>query len=114
MFKQNETNFFNKSVAFRVPDSSDVGWPLDTIYGSGSWPEEMWAGSAPAQNLAAGLHGWAMGRVVEAILPLFFHNPAAGQNFMANSRKKIQQQYIQSRETESLELEGGVETKREK
>lgn len=62
MFKQNETNFFNKSVAFRVPDSNDVGWPLDTIYGSGSWLEEMWAGGVPAQNLAAGLQGWAMGR----------------------------------------------------
>lgn len=32
----------------------------------------------------------------------------AEQNFMANGRKKkIQQQYIQSREIESLELEGG-------
>lgn len=113
MFKQNETNFFNKSVAFRVPDSNDVGWPLDTIYGSGSWLEEMWAGGVPAQNLAAGLQGWATGR--RSNFASFFHNPVAGQNFMANSRKKnIQQQYIQSREIESLELEGGSGNKERK
>lgn len=65
-------NFFNKSVAFRVPDSSNVGWPLDTIYGSGSWLEEMWAGGVPAQNLAAALHGWAMGRRSNFCLFFFF------------------------------------------
>lgn len=106
MFKQNETNFFNKSVAFRVPDSSDVGWPLDTIYGSGSWLEEMWAGSAPAQNLAAGLHGWATGCRSNSA-SVFFTTRRLDKILWLIAEKKIQQQYIQSRETESLELEGG-------
>lgn len=68
-----------------------------------------------AQNLAAGLQGWAIW-AIEAIFPLLFHKPEAGLNFMVNSRekKKPQQQYIQSRETKSSEPGVEVETKRKK
>lgn len=47
----------------------------------------MWAGGTSAQNLAAGLQGWAIW-AVEAIFPLLFHKPEAGMNFMVNSREK--------------------------